>query len=123
MAIAAALPGSAYGQPASIDNIADYLARAEEKLALPLECPEATGDEIVVCGRRDEAERYRLPIRPDGFDPKGSVPSVSRERHELIQEGNAGIGSCSAVGSGGFTGCFHQNTKRRCEQETCGFAF
>jgi hypothetical protein len=80
-------------------------------------------DELVVCGRRVEPERYRLPIRPDGFDKKGPIDSVSRERHRLIQEGDAGIGSCSTVGAGGFTGCFHINTKRRCEQEVCGIAF
>ena len=80
-------------------------------------------EELVVCGRRIEPDRYRLPIRPNRFDPKGAVDSVSRERHRLIQEGDAGIGSCSTVGAGGFTGCFHRSTKRRCEQEGCGVAF
>ena len=81
------------------------------------------GEEIVVCGRRDRTERHRLPIRPQGFDPKGSVESVSRERHRLIQEGDMGIGSCSTTGPGGYTGCFHRDTKRRCQQEGCGVAF
>jgi hypothetical protein len=85
--------------------------------------PEGGGEEIVVCGRRDRTERYRLPIRPQGFDPKGPVESVSRERHRLIQEGDIGIGSCSTIGPGGYTGCFHRDTKRRCQQEGCGVAF
>jgi len=80
-------------------------------------------DELVVCGRRIPPDRYRLPIRPDRFDPKGPVDSVSRERHRLMEEGDAGIGSCSTVGAGGFAGCFHHKVKRRCQQEGCGIAF
>ena len=102
----------------------DYLAEAERQFAIRPDCRQTgEAEEIVVCGRRDQDERYRLPIRPDRFDPKGPVDSVSRERHRLVQEGDSGIGSCSTDGPGGWTGCFHRNTKRRCEQETCGFAF
>ena len=85
--------------------------------------PAGEDSEIVVCGRRGGSERYRLPIRPQGFDPKGPIDSVSRERHRLIQEGDAGIGSCSTTGPGGAGGCFHRDTKRRCQQEGCGIAF
>jgi hypothetical protein len=67
---------------------------------------------ITVCARtRDETNRrFRLPTMPDtGFDPSGSVDSVSRERHRLIDGDGASQdltrGSCSAVGASGFTGC------------------
>ena len=82
-----------------------------------------TGEEIVVCGSRDRNERYRLPIRNQGWDPDGPVDSVRRERRALIQEGDEGIGSCSTVGPGGAHGCFHRNVKRRCEQKVCGTSF
>jgi hypothetical protein len=83
-------------------------------------CDPLSEGEILVCG---DAERYRLPIRPDRFDPKGAVDSVSRERHRLMDEADQGVGTCSNIGPGGFSGCFHRDVKRRCKQETCGFAF
>jgi hypothetical protein len=68
------------------------------------ECDQpADAPEIVVCGRSDDAQ-YRLPS-PDGFDPRGLIDSVSRERNRLMDVGAAGIHSCSAVGPGGWTGC------------------
>jgi hypothetical protein len=79
--------------------------------------------ELVVCGRRVEPDRYRLPIRPGRFDPKGAVDSVSRERNRLIEEADGGIGACTNVGVAGPTGCFGRAVKRRCEQEGCGIAF
>jgi hypothetical protein len=80
-------------------------------------------DELVVCGRRIEPDRYRLPIRPDRFDPKGAVDSVSRERHRLLDEADAGVGACNNVGIAGPTGCFSRSVKQRCQQEGCGIAF
>ena len=81
------------------------------------ECRAGAADaEIVVCARRRNDERYRLPIRPEGFDPHGTTQSVSRERHSLYEMGEAGIGSCSTVGPGGWTGCMLQ-TFRVAEQQ------
>jgi hypothetical protein len=62
-------------------------------------------DEIVVCGRGDSS-RYRLPPARRGFDPNGPVDSVALERHRLMDVGASGIGSCSTVGAGGWTGCW-----------------
>ncbi|HEY0147858.1 MAG TPA: hypothetical protein VGB70_02525 [Allosphingosinicella sp.] len=65
-----------------------------------------SGNAIVVCGNPDAPEPYRLPPRADpGFDPWGGIDSVSRERHKLLGTGPAGIGSCTTVGPGGWTGC------------------
>jgi hypothetical protein len=61
--------------------------------------------EIVVCGRREGRSPYRVPESDPGFDPSGTVDSVSRERHRLLDLGATGIQSCSAVGPGGWTGC------------------
>jgi hypothetical protein len=65
----------------------------------------ADSDEIVVCGQINK-DRYRLPFRDQGPAP-GSPEwySVASERHRLFDVGNSGTGSCSTVGSGGWTGC------------------
>ena len=87
---------------------APVLAQAPVRVEiLTRECEGARGDEIVVCGRREEPRsRYRLPEEPDrGFDPGGAVDSVSRERNRLMEPGASGTGSCSPAGLGGFTGC------------------
>lgn len=74
-------------------------------------CPaDRPTNEIVVCKRREEQQRYRMPPMPDrGFDPLGAVDSVSRERHRLIDGDGASPdltrGSCSSVGASGWTGC------------------
>ena len=69
------------------------------------DCKAQTAQDIVVCGRRGERSPFRLPPQPEGFDPDGPLPSVSRERHRLYEVGDTGIGSCSNVGPGGWTGC------------------
>lgn len=78
--------------------------------------PGGEGEEIVVCGRRDQTERYRLPIRPQGFDRNGTIDSVSRERHRLYEVGETGLYSCSNVGPGGYTGCSWKEFKAHLEQ-------
>lgn len=62
-------------------------------------------DAITVCGRRDALQRYQVTDPNAPFDPKGTVDSVSTERMRWIEHGDAGIGSCSPVGPGGWTGC------------------
>jgi hypothetical protein len=69
------------------------------------DCSNRRTQEIVVCGRRGERSAFRLPPQPEGFDPDGAMPSVSRERHRLYEVGQTGIGSCTNVGPGGWTGC------------------
>jgi hypothetical protein len=112
---------SASAQPGT--KVQGYMAEAARKFSAVPKCEAGAGEEIVVCGRRNETEKYRLPIRPTGFDASGSTDSVSRERHRLIQEGDSGVGSCSTSGGGGSTGCFHQQRRRQCQQKPCGVAF
>lgn len=71
-------------------------------------CPRSTDDEVVVCARKPETERYRIPER---FRTSGSPQSreawVNRAR-SLETVGATGINSCSPVGPSGFTGCLTQ---------------
>lgn len=84
----------------------------------------APASEITVCAHRpDESERYRLPLRDEdhGFDPLGSVDSVSRERQRLIDGDGASQdltrGSCSSVGASGWTGCQIKSWREKDQQK------
>ena len=98
------------------DSANPYMEQAARTSPVVKRCDRAA-EEIVVCGRRNEAERYRLPIRPDGFDVNGPIPSVSRERHRLYEVGETGLYSCSNVGPGGYTGCAWKQFKWDVEQK------
>lgn len=68
-------------------------------------CPQSSGDEIVVCARMDEADRYRIPssLRGDPNDPRNQAMSERIKAYEYV--GASGTMSCSPSGAGGFTGC------------------
>jgi hypothetical protein len=79
-------------------------------------CPTSNGEEIVVCKRLDERERYRIPE-----NLRSSAPSPGNERwadraKSLEYVGASGTGSCSASGSGGWTGCWSQLMKQAREE-------
>ena len=69
-------------------------------------CPRTTADEIVVCARRPENDRYRIPevFREGERLRDGESWAVRAESLETM--GDTGIMSCSTVGPGGFTGCW-----------------
>ncbi len=72
-------------------------------------CPRVTGSsDIVVCARRPERERYRIPeVFRDGERLRDGESWAARA--ESVQdEGESGIGSCSAIGQAGFTGCWEE---------------
>ncbi|MGD9811512.1 MAG: hypothetical protein AB7U35_09295 [Sphingobium sp.] len=73
-------------------------------------CPKSEGDEILVCARQDEKERYRIPENLRGEQPPGSTANEAwTNRVKSIEYvGRSGTESCSPVGAGGFTGCFNQ---------------
>jgi hypothetical protein len=84
-------------------------------------CPRATDDEAVVCARRPERERYRLPeaLRPTG-PPQVSQSWATRSRG-LATAGSTAAGTCSGVGPSGAVGCaledIHQGLAERREQD------
>lgn len=75
-------------------------------------CPKpSSDDEVIVCGRLDENDRYRIPkeFRDDGS--AADAPSASWKRMtEVVDEVNRVSlpGSCSVVGSWGQSGCNSQ---------------
>ena len=86
-------------------------------------CPKSTDpDEVIVCARRPDDERFRIPptVRSDS-KPAGAFEGPNRSALLGDPSGGAGggIGSCSAVGPGGGTGCNQalQNQYRAARKE------
>ncbi len=78
-------------------------------------CPtNADGDEIVVCVRRSERERFRIPKELREAEVTPDRESWAARAESTLNAGATGTGSCSTVGPGGQTGCFVQraNTAR-----------
>lgn len=67
-------------------------------------CPQSRGEEITVCARKPESERYRIP---EGLRDHPSPQNESWTNRVTSYErvGATGTQSCSAVGAGGWTGC------------------
>ncbi|HET7577358.1 MAG TPA: hypothetical protein VFK19_12460 [Sphingomicrobium sp.] len=108
-----ALPAPAAAQ-APQGNIAEIIVYGTDP------CPRSTDDQVVVCARRPEAERYRLApkLRPSGT--RQEMQSWAVRSRSLETVGATGTDSCSPVGPGGFTGCMIQsiNQARQQRRET-----
>lgn len=67
-------------------------------------CPASTDNEITVCARKPESERYRIPKPLRGVDsPQARAWTDRVEAYETV--GSFGTLSCSPVGAGGSLGC------------------
>ncbi len=72
-------------------------------------CPPAQGDEIVVCAKLPEGDRYRIPQIFRQYDPNSPRNEAWTNRVVALERiGRFGTDSCSPVGAGGFTGCMGQ---------------
>ncbi|HEX8126532.1 MAG TPA: hypothetical protein VF548_13205 [Allosphingosinicella sp.] len=74
-------------------------------------CPRAkSADEIVVCARRPETERYRIPkeLRDSATGDAPDSTSWAARAEALEYVGRTGIQSCSTVGPGGVSGCWDE---------------
>lgn len=70
-------------------------------------CPQSSGDEITVCARKDESERYRIPeVLRGTLSPDGDAWNNRVIAYETV--GKSGAQSCSPTGAGGWTGCSAQ---------------
>jgi len=89
------VPAAAQAQP----NIAEIIVYGDDP------CPRSTDDQVVVCARRPEAERYRIPptMRQSGTTQEMESWAVRSKNLETV--GSTGINSCSPVGPAGYTGC------------------
>ncbi|WP_116090653.1 hypothetical protein [Sphingomonas crusticola] len=73
-------------------------------------CPRSTEDEVVVCARQPEGDRYRIPKQFRGRQYNaardGSWAGTARVLEYISREGLPD--SCSPIGSNGQTGCFRK---------------
>jgi hypothetical protein len=73
-------------------------------------CPRSSDDEVVVCARQPESERYRIPkqFRGKRYNAArdGSWAGTARVLEYVSSRGLPG--SCSFVGTAGQTGCFNR---------------
>jgi hypothetical protein len=100
MALVAAAPASAQeGAPASAAREAQVEVFGQDP------CPQSSSDEIVVCHRRPEEERYRIPA-PLRHSRERTEQGWGA-RAETMDEVSSQVlpNSCSTVGSYGQTGC------------------
>ena len=93
----AALPAPAIAQDAP--NVAEIIVYGTDP------CPRSTDDQVVVCARRPEAERFRIPpnMRQSGTPQQMQSWAIRSKNLETV--GSTGINSCSPVGPAGYTGC------------------
>lgn len=97
--IASSLAGAAMGQDAPINGVT-YIYGAEAK------CPtDQSGNEITVCVRRPASEQFRIPkdLREGSIKPEYEAFAVKQQSLDKVD--TSGIGSCSAIGPGGQSGC------------------
>ena len=79
-------------------------------------CPEGTGGDIIVCAKRPESDRYRIPTEfrePSATDRESQESRVD----EAVALGRTGTDSCSPVGPGGHTGCFVQQVRQNRDEK------
>lgn len=70
-------------------------------------CPtNSDGEEIYVCRRLPEGERFRIPQKLRDPEIAPSKESWAVRQEDALRVGDFGTGSCSTVGAGGGTGCF-----------------
>ena len=100
--------GAAIAHPAAAQN-ADT-ANAEKINQVIVygddKCEPSNPDEIVVCNRLPEQDRYRVPQIFRGGDPLDPRNQAWLNRVTAMERvGRFGTDSCSPAGLGGFTGC------------------
>lgn len=96
---AAFVPLPAAAQDAAGDRVNQLVIYGDDP------CPQSTDNEIVVCARKSENERFRIPetLRDN---PNAAVNDSWAARAQSFEYvGKSGTNSCSPTGAGGFTGC------------------
>ena len=103
-AFALAVPALVVPVPAAAQN-----GRISEIIVYGTDpCPRSTDDEVVVCARKPESERFRIPERYRQSGSRQSRESWANKALAFETYGRTGINSCSPVGPAGFTGCTQQ---------------
>jgi len=94
-----ALPTPALAQQ---DAIAEVIVYGSDP------CPRSSNNEVVVCARKPEGERFRIPEKLRTGGPRQERQAWANKAKALETVGSTGTFSCSPVGPGGYTGCLTQ---------------
>lgn len=109
----AAVPSTTFAQeadPVGADQTTQMVIENYKRVTVTVygddPCPAAQSpDEIVVCARRPEEERFRLrtvePVPGERIEQGGVGRTLGTDDVRLA----GGTGSCTTVGPGGLTGC------------------
>ena len=92
-----------------------YVSPPPERIVIPVAvygndaCPKAGENEIVVCARHPESDRYRVPA-PLRQDVKTAADTAWSVKVEGMEDDARYLipGSCTVVGPSGSTGCTQQ---------------
>lgn len=101
-AVVLALPLLAVPEPALAQRVNEIVVYGTDP------CPRSTDDEVVVCARKPESERYRIPERLRSGGALQQRQAWANRAIAFETYGKTGINSCSPVGPGGHTGCSQQ---------------
>jgi hypothetical protein len=114
----AALPSPAVAQ--SDNSLSEIIVYGTDP------CPRSTDDKVVICARKPEAERYRIPEKLRSGGPRQTREAWANKARQFETVGSTGTFSCSPVGPGGYTGCLsqviNQAKRERKEQNEQGTA-
>jgi hypothetical protein len=117
-AMAAALPLAAPAEAQRTQRVLTIFG--EDK------CPTSDGDEIVICQRKPEGDRYRIPEELRRTEP--TTDTWGDRASSLEYVGRSGTQSCSASGASGASGCFKELARKACDEDKangkkCGIKF
>jgi hypothetical protein len=102
-----ALPAPAMAQQSSVAEIVVYGNDP---------CPRSTDDQVVVCSRHKESDRYRIPEKLRSSGTRQQQEAWANKAKVIETAGATGINSCSPVGPGGYTGCLTRVIKEARDQ-------
>ena len=111
-AAAAFAPALGVSAPAAAQDAGGDVRIAEIIVYGTDPCPRSTDSEVVVCARKPESERYRIPERYRESGPLQTRQSWANKAKSFEYVGRTGTMSCSAVGPGGYTGCLQNMIDR-----------
>ena len=106
LAVAALVAGlaaaPALAQTAANDRVNEIIVFGNDP------CPRSTDDEVVVCKRVGEEERFRIPERLREGGTLQERTAWAKKVRSIERVGRTGPQSCSPVGPAGYTGCMEQ---------------
>lgn len=106
-------PAPGLAQDAAGDKVNTVIVYGDDQ------CQESTAEELVICVRLDEGERYRIPeALRQSDDPANQAWANRVKSFEAV--GDFGPLSCSPVGAGGELGCLAKIIEAAYEERRSG---